>query len=189
MTKKKIFVVGLFAVLVVGIIVYDRGQKQDQAQKTQAEAPQLADADDADPGTNSVNEAINEIETKEKAQLDEEKKRFAQLTEEAKADLPTREQLSQLNAKEVHQTPEVVLQGAVSVGRVAQALSDNQMLVSDGLKFYRECAENEANAVAIRAECFSSHEDLLKKHHLKDESLEKDSLVSEQVKKLVRESR
>jgi len=205
MSKTKISL-GVLALLILGFFLYQsRVSKTDhkadaplsqsdtdtQSQVTQPQVGselQSEPQSEAQPSESLEDEITEDLKKREQNQQSDEKKEFVQLLDEVKSDLPTKEQLKQLEAKDVHQTPEIVLKGAVGVGRVAQALSDNPTLVPEGLQFYRECAENENNAVAIRAECFSSHEELLKKHKLKVESLEKSPRINERIKRLVKAS-
>ena len=111
---------------------------------------------------------------------------FQKKASEVRQLIPTQEQLQKLTPEEVHFTPKLIQKAALGLGELAQLISDKPELAPEAIKFYRECAETDGNPVAIRASCFASHEQLINKYHLHEESLDVDERIDETVKNLAK---
>lgn len=100
------------------------------------------------------------------------------------AELPTKAQIAQLSAEEVHQTPRPILQAAMKMGEIEEVMEANGSLQRQGINFYRDCATKADVALTLRASCYSFWLKWQGKLHLSDQS----PAVSQDVIELARKS-
>lgn len=67
--------------------------------------------------------------------------------------LPTLEDLKALTNEDVHHTPEIIKNGAETVGRVHSEAEADSTKRKSALQFFKSCAEDDMIATAIRAVC------------------------------------
>lgn len=88
-------------------------------------------------------------------------------------------------AKEPHQTPEVVLQGALQLGEIFD-LVKNEKEAGEAFDFFAKCVANE-NIVALQTACFRYARDLSKKYiSLNDNFVSLEQKTSASILKIVR---
>jgi hypothetical protein len=75
--------------------------------------------------------------------------------------LPTEKNIP--NDEHLHHRPEAVANAAVPLGQLARLLTDNSLLIPDGIKFYRACAEKSELLTSVRALCLRNWIDWSKK--------------------------
>ncbi len=156
------------------------------AETSKSSAPEKA-AEDISKESPSASSNLKLVESTTKFPATPERRRqFLELTQKVESSFPTQKELQQLTDHQAHYTPEVIHKSAAGLGEIAQALADNKDLSADGIRFYRECAENEAHPSSLRATCFVNHEELLKKNPSLGESLAKDAKIADQVKDLAK---
>ncbi|MBY0386073.1 hypothetical protein K2X05_13020 [bacterium] len=88
-------------------------------------------------------------------------------------------------AKEPHQTPEVVLQGALQLGEIFD-LVKNEKDASEAFDFFAKCVANE-NVVALQTACFRYARDLAKNYSSLNENFQSlEQKTSSTILKIVR---
>jgi hypothetical protein len=80
---------------------------------------------------------------------------FFSLTETAKKEIPSVEQIHALPDSAVHFAPVILMRGARALGAVAQALHDNPQLAPAAKEFYQDCALDASYPPSVRALCFA----------------------------------
>jgi hypothetical protein len=88
---------------------------------------------------------------------------FAQKTEAAMAAIPTTSDLRALPAKDIHHTPKTLVDAAVSIGEVADAIEKDPSLAPQGIEFYGKCARKDGSSISARAVCLSNLRELARK--------------------------
>ena len=88
---------------------------------------------------------------------------FEALRATAIGSIPTSADIQKLSSEDVHMTPKAIVEAAVEIGRVAEMIEAHPELSSQGLAFYRECAEKESAVESIRATCLSDFTTLRKR--------------------------
>ena len=110
---------------------------------------------------------------------------FSDLSQEVFKSIPTKAQLAKLPSEEVHYTPQVIFTASVELGKIAQMVSDNPGLAGDGLRFYKECAENEASPNSLRASCVAEFQRLSKSSGVSSDAPQVPQYVSDLAQKVM----
>jgi type IV secretory pathway VirB10-like protein len=110
---------------------------------------------------------------------------FLDLSQEVFKSIPTKSQLAKLPPEEVHYTPQVMFTASVELGKIAQMVSDHPGLASDGLKFYKECAENEESPTSLRASCYAEFQRLSKSSGVSSDAPQVPQSVSDLAQKVM----
>jgi hypothetical protein len=147
---------GVIIVALLAAFSVKKGNDGGQAQNVEAAlvSPQLVTAVAPSvkmPTTAHPSSALQDSQSMEKVS----ETAFFSLTETAKKEIPSVEQLHALPDSAVHFAPVVLMRGARALGAVAQALHDNPQLAPVAREFYQDCALEASYPPSVRALCFA----------------------------------
>lgn len=82
-------------------------------------------------------------------------KAFNDIVAEILSKIPTQVEIQKLTDQEVHLTPEGIRLAGRELGRLAQIMDENPLLVTQGVEVFKSCALNETYPDVVRAICLA----------------------------------
>lgn len=83
------------------------------------------------------------------------KKEFKAFTQEVMHAFPTITDLHHYKHDQVYFTPEIIIHAGIQLGQVEESLNLNPDLISEGIYFFKDCAQKHHLPIQIRALCFA----------------------------------
>ena len=164
---KKILVVLVLLVL-VGLMAWGfRSMTAETGVEEQAAAQ--AETNSVSPTTETRTESTsnNTTQSKEDRKTELSRDEFLNLSERVWEHVPNKADLQKLTEKDVHNTPDVLLQAGLELGSIAQAVKENPHLVPEAISFYERCSADQAKPDTIRALCFAHYRKLGERQNLR----------------------
>jgi hypothetical protein len=156
--KSAIWFLILITVLAVTYVIFKNSPSVSREKHTQL-----------DINRNYSEVIIKQVEKKDSSRLQlnssTEVIRFEKLVVSAFKELPRKKDFEKSNNREVHETPETLLEKSQGLVNVAQELYDHPSLAKTAAGFYYKCSLDSEIVTPIRARCLASYKRLSLQSH------------------------